>query len=944
MKKMKLLLVACLLNLCFLPSSCHSSERQRMKWPAPGGSPSEVVYQCGGGISLEELADCGCTLYTHFSFSPDREVTKKFIERAHRLGIKVLPYVSAEKAWDDFNLVQSRNPVAAVPFYYAVSPKEHKDWIFVRSDGVEQARYARYKDGKWIWDIPPGPGSWYMCPNSPGYVEAVLKGCRDTMEMGFDGLFIDNVGVRRLDTIGICCGPRHGKHQHIYPEKDERYAYTELIKKMAETIKSSGKDKIVFMNGGLEQPFDSCRDAGMIESYCVSSFLGPEHQKNWTREYDLAKRHMDETRTGRIITCLPYIDGKDRPARDDAFYCFACCKLSGFTWASTTATSLSSLFLRTSSMMGQPVSDFVEKDGIHYRLYEKGLVAVNPSNRNREITLTTEKIPYNPVSLYDGNWSERADGIVKLALPASSGRVYIGREEALRIFLEEMRFWLRRTALGNKRWNGQNLLEDTELARKSPDLTEALREIETLLSKLPGSGLKTEENLALIARLKLPKRVSELFSQAVSAAFGISAAFEIEPKFMTLGDTIPAVFIVKNYSGIPLKIISIVPQGNPGLKITASTPPLSEIAPGGTGTVTFTINREEKESSSAFKPYYKILQIFLTCSLNDREFQLVCAAPAWLVDGVAAISLSDTGISPPWVTDIRLLLENLLKKNVSYDIVVESKTMKLSPIRRTVLLPSEGKTENILTVADDTLPPGRKDINVQLYHVSQQEDRDESLAYIPGGPIDPAADKAPPAFSTQLSVNVVPTIFAPRVSSAPVIDGKLNDACWKKAAVLDNFRIISSQKKAQGQTSVWLCRDDKYLYIGIKCKDGRIDSQNAGYSIFTNRNRVEAFLDTDRLGKEFLRCTATSGGKFQIDRRISGLPADTHVSSRHKIIHKKNSWTAEIALGFENLSEKPDEDTVWKINICRENFGEYSQWSAGKGFHDYSVFGYLKFK
>ena len=406
-------------------------------------------YSCGmGGLSLEELADCGVGIVSHFpwpraSEDPDMEKMRDFVQRAHELDILVLPYVSAEKAWEDFDAVQyPRNSAGSVPYYHAVSPKEHRDWIIIRPDGMLQLRYGEYvegPEGEMVpkWDVPPGPGSYYMCANVAGYRDAVIKGCRETMELGFDGLFIDNAVTARLMRFGRCYGPDYKKHEHRFPDQDNQYAYTQLMGEMVGTIRSFGDEKIAFLNGGLESAFDDVRDVGMLESYVCGGGQGRWH--SWEQVQAWAKAYEQERVNGRVVTALSYIDGQEHPKLDDAYYCYCCALWSGFVWA---GSSDGRVLYRAHLI--QPRAERTQRDGIYYRLYDNGIVAVNPSDQSRSTALPLIDTMTEPVDLYSGMALPCNGGEFTVNVPPESGRVYIHRAEAVRVYAEEARMLARR--------------------------------------------------------------------------------------------------------------------------------------------------------------------------------------------------------------------------------------------------------------------------------------------------------------------------------------------------------------------------------------------------------------------------------------------------------------------------------------------------------------------
>jgi len=52
----------------------------------------------------------------------------------------------------------------------------------------------------------------------------------------------------------------------------------------------------------------------------------------------------------------------------------------------------------------------------------------------------------------------------------------------------------------------------------------------------------------------------------------------------------------------------------------------------------------------------------------------------------------------------------------------------------------------------------------------------------------------------------IPSLTAVRADTAPAVDGQLDDPCWQKAAVADNFLNYLSRQKAHHKTTARLLR------------------------------------------------------------------------------------------------------------------------------------------
>ena len=201
----------------------------------------------------------------------------------------------------------------------------------------------------------------------------------------------------------------------------------------------------------------------------------------------------------------------------------------------------------------------------------------------------------------------------------------------------------------------------------------------------------------------------------------------------------------------------------------------------------------------------------------------------------------------------------------------------------------------------------------------------------------------------------LPTAVAVKTLSPPVIDGKLNDACWNKAAKLTNFRLHTGKGPATEQTEAYLLYDDKNLYVGFRCFESEIDKlQFKSSRRIYKGDSVEIFLDTNNDRTNFIhivanargdvchltRPEATKGGEFSYEDTKLPLPA-----TRAKGSIEEKFWTVEIVIPLVTLKVTTDTGSLWGINLCREHHRkkEYSCWSCTYGsFTNVSRFGYLK--
>ena len=193
-----------------------------------------------------------------------------------------------------------------------------------------------------------------------------------------------------------------------------------------------------------------------------------------------------------------------------------------------------------------------------------------------------------------------------------------------------------------------------------------------------------------------------------------------------------------------------------------------------------------------------------------------------------------------------------------------------------------------------------------------------------------AAQRAEPEGDALKSVRMV------RTDTPPVIDGRLDDAVWASAAVVDDFHQSQPIEGAEPteRTEIYLLYDEDALYIGGRFWDSRPDLIAAG----TLRHRSLRLGDDDRI--------AIVLSPYN-DRR-SGYKFETNANGvKHEAIYQNVSqnlpvwntiwdvasttdaegWVTEIAIPLKSISFDPENDT-WGINFSRavRRKGEEISW------------------
>lgn len=337
---------------------------------------------------IAEMQDMPFVVASH----PDNEILLK----VHKQNAHVLAYLTFYQAPPN-------------SYYQHANIADHLDWICIHPDGKQGESVFKYSDkDRWVT----------TCPNSIGYREYVLKTVRLTMAMGVDGLFIDN---GHPDVL--CDGPKYGKHKHIYSGKDNTYAYRKLLEDIRAEVKTYGDDKIVIVNpGGPQKDWLGACDGQMLESYICSWAWDNRWAESKILKYQQdAAAFLDK---GCAVVALSYIGHTKNPPREDAYYCYAWARLSGFIWADwfTAKDTASDLY---KVRLGKGLGPMATHDGYYSRDFQWGMVAATSEAEGASFHISAKDHPsvldvFNAEHLKPG-----PSGDYEITLDKGQGRVYM---------------------------------------------------------------------------------------------------------------------------------------------------------------------------------------------------------------------------------------------------------------------------------------------------------------------------------------------------------------------------------------------------------------------------------------------------------------------------------------------------------------------------------------
>ena len=192
---------------------------------------------------------------------------------------------------------------------------------------------------------------------------------------------------------------------------------------------------------------------------------------------------------------------------------------------------------------------------------------------------------------------------------------------------------------------------------------------------------------------------------------------------------------------------------------------------------------------------------------------------------------------------------------------------------------------------------------------------------------DVSAAEAPAAPRKQFTV--------PHTEHPPVLDGKVDAAEWRDAAVLTDLTQVYAEGQSPSEATEFLVmRDADNLYIAARLRDREpakiVHSQRVQGQSVVGDDNIEFYIDpylTRRTGYLFYvnpNGVQRDGLALQGD----GFNMDWNGIWQARASIDDQGWQAEVVLPFKTLPFNPDSDR-WGINFVRfiPRRGEYSAWS-----------------
>lgn len=192
--------------------------------------------------------------------------------------------------------------------------------------------------------------------------------------------------------------------------------------------------------------------------------------------------------------------------------------------------------------------------------------------------------------------------------------------------------------------------------------------------------------------------------------------------------------------------------------------------------------------------------------------------------------------------------------------------------------------------------------------------------------------------------------------SPPVMDGKMDDACWKEAPAAGNFVLHLSAAAPANSTEVRTCYDADNLYFFWTLHEKNMKGMKYGPpedfrdNIDWNGDAAELFLapGADR-NNYYQFCASPLGARFESYIRDKFFNPDWKVKT---CLHD-DRWTIEMAIPFTSMTRDvefrgtPAKGEQWGLQFCRDQgyLHEWSTWreKEHRSFHYPEYFGILRF-
>ncbi len=168
--------------------------------------------------------------------------------------------------------------------------------------------------------------------------------------------------------------------------------------------------------------------------------------------------------------------------------------------------------------------------------------------------------------------------------------------------------------------------------------------------------------------------------------------------------------------------------------------------------------------------------------------------------------------------------------------------------------------------------------------------------------------------------SVRPTTTAPKLATAPAIDGQLDDKAWANAVHIDSFQDWWLERDPEVKTEAWLGYDDKNLYCAFRCHEPSMsgvamNETNRDGNVFLDEV-VEIFVDPDVNDNKYYQVAVNPAGTLYdglvFDK--DGFTADIRV----RTARDADGWSVEMAIPLAAMHIAPEDVGSMGLLLARD--------------------------
>jgi hypothetical protein len=163
---------------------------------------------------------------------------------------------------------------------------------------------------------------------------------------------------------------------------------------------------------------------------------------------------------------------------------------------------------------------------------------------------------------------------------------------------------------------------------------------------------------------------------------------------------------------------------------------------------------------------------------------------------------------------------------------------------------------------------------------------------------------------------------APKWSTPPLLDGKLDDAVWESALKFDQFILVGTDRLGLPTTAL-LAYDESSVYVGMHCKMPpgttlEVPPPRPDATVFADEC-VEVMIDANRTGDRYFHFVLNAGGMLFDSQRVEGGHVGIHAwnsDAEGASFRGGDYWSCELKIPMHSL-DLQSSGTTWGFNFAR---------------------------